>query len=185
MPTQRKTQSVEALTDRLSRSTIAIATSFGGVSGAVMTDFRKYLRSSGMEYKVVKNTLLGRAADAAGRSSAKELLEGSTGFVFGYGDPVAHAKAVLEYVRSNRMPIEVRGAVVEGRVYLAGQLVLLTTLPPREVLAGQLVGQLAGPLVRLVTVMNQPLQGLANVLNGPMRGLASVLQQRVVQQGGA
>ena len=185
MPTPKKNRDVEELTDRLSRSTAAIATGISGISVNIMTDLRSHLRTQGIEYKVVKNTLTERAADAAGQPQVKEMLEGPTGLAFGYGDPVEHVKTIMEYVRANRLPVVVRAAALEGRIFRDSQLTALTTLPSRDVLAAQLVGQLSSPLVRLVTVLNQPLQGLANVLNGPLRGLASVLQQRIAQQGGA
>ncbi|MEK7778276.1 MAG: 50S ribosomal protein L10 [Chloroflexota bacterium] len=173
MPSSKKVQEVEELKEKLSRSTIAIATGFSGTSGSTMTELRRHLRSQGIEYRVVKNTLMGRAAEAAGHLEVKEVLEGPTGLVFGYGDPIQHLKVLAEYIRSNRLPVAVRAAVLGGRVYRDQQLTALMTIPSREVLAGQLVGQLAGPLVRLVTA-----------LNSPVRGLAFVLQQRVVQMGG-
>lgn len=174
MPTAKKVHEVEELEEKLSRSTVAIATGFSGAAGTTMTELRRHLRSQGLDYRVVKNTLAGRAADAAGHPEVKEVLEGPTGIVFGYGDAVEHVKALVEYVRANRLPIAVRAAALEGRVYRNEQLTTLLTLPPRQVVAAQLVGQLAGPLVRLVTA-----------LNGPARGLASVLQQRIGQLEGA
>ena len=184
MPGVKKVRAVEELADKLSKSSVAIATDFRGASVNTMTGLRKHLRSSGIEYRVVKNTLTGLAADAAGRPEAKELLEGPTALAFGYGDPVEQIKVVTEYVRANRLPIVVRAAMLDGRVFVGAEFTALTTLPSRDVLTAQLVGQLASPLVRLATVLNQPLQGLANVLNGPLRGLASVLQQRIAQQEG-
>ncbi|MFH1140858.1 MAG: 50S ribosomal protein L10 [Chloroflexota bacterium] len=174
MPSSKKVQEVEELKEKLSRSTVAIATGFSGTHGSTMTELRRHLRSQGIEYRVVKNTLMERAAEAAGHPEVKEVLEGPTGLVFGYGDPIQQVKVLVDYIRSNRLPVAVRAAVLEGRVYRDQQLTALMTIPSREVLAGQLVGQLAGPLVRLVTA-----------LNAPVRGLASVLQQRVAQLGGA
>ena len=150
-----------------------------------MTELRRHLQGQGIEYRVVKNTLTERAAAAAGHPEFKELLEGPTGLAFGYGDAIGPVKVLTDYIRTNRLPMVVRAAALEGRVFRDAQLAALTTLPPREVLTAQLVGQLALPIVRLVTVLNQPLLGLVNVLNGPLRGLTSVLRQRVVQQGGA
>ena len=174
MPSLKKAKEVQELTDKLSRSTVAIATGFGGVTGNTMTEFRKQLRSQGIEYRVVKNTLTERAAQAAGRPEVKGMLEGPTALAFGYGEPLAHLKAIVGYVRTSRLPIVVRAAALGGRVYRDQELAILITLPSREVLAAQLVGQLASPMVRIVTVLNQP-----------VRNLASVLQQRITQLEGA
>ena len=185
MPSAKKVRAVEELTDKLSRSSVAIATDFRGMSVNAMTELRRHLRAQGIEYRVVKNTLTERAADAAGHPEVKEVLEGSTGLAFGYDDPVQPVKVLTEYVRTNRLPMVVRAAVLEGRVFRDAQLTALITLPSRDVLAAQLVGQLVLPIVRLTAVLNQPLRGLVNVLNGPLRGLTTVLQQRIAQQGGA
>ena len=185
MPTEKKIRDVETLTDKLSKSSVAIATDFRGASVNSMTELRKYLRSEGIEYRVVKNTLVERAADAAGRPEAKGLLEGPTAIAFGDGDPTIHIKTIMGYVRANRLPITVRGAMLDGRVFTGVELTELVNLPSRDVLNGQLVGQLGGLLVRLVTSMNRPLQGLSNVLNAPLTGLAVVLHRRIEQHGGS
>ena len=99
--------------------------------------------------------------------------------------PLLPIKTIHDYVRTNRLPMVVRAAtMMDGRVYKDAQLTLLTTLPPREVLLAQLLGQMASLPTRLVRAINQPLQGLANVMNGPLVGLANVLQARVDQQEG-
>lgn len=185
MPSAKKVRAVEELSGKLSRSSVAIATDFRGMSANAMTELRRHLRAQGIEYHVVKNTLTERAAEAAGHPEVKEALEGPTGFAFGYGDPIEPVRILQDYVRANRLPMLIRAAVLDGRVFPAAQLAALTTLPPREVLAAQLVGQLALPLVRLTMALNQPLVRLVNVLNDPLRGLAAVLRQRVAQQGGA
>ncbi len=174
MPQSKKIQEVEELKERLSRSTVTVATGFSGAPGNTMMELRRHLRSQDIEYRVVKNTLMERAAEAAGHPEVKDVLEGPTGLAFGYGDPIQQVKVLADYIRFNRLPIVVRAAVMEGRVYRDQELTALLTIPSREVLAGQLVGQLAGPLVRLVTALTAPIQGLA-----------SVLQQRVAQQEGA
>ena len=184
MPQEKKVREVEELTDKLSLCAVAVATDFRGMSVKAMTDMRRHLRQQGIEYRVVKNTLTQRAADAAGRPEVKDILEGPTGFVFGYDDPVQPVKVLVEYLRVNRLPLEIRGAVLDGTVYKGEQARALATLPPREELAAQLVGQLAGPVFRLATVLNRPLYNLVFTLNGPLRGLMAVLQNRVAQQGG-
>ena len=173
MPGVKKVRAVEELADKLSKSSVAIATDFRGTPVNTMTGLRKHLRSNGMEYGVLKNTLTVLAADAAGRPEAKELLDGPTALAFGYGDPVEQIKVVTEYVRANRLSILVRAAMLDGRVFTGAEFTALAALPSRDVLRAQLVGHLASPFVRLVMVLNQPLQGLA-----------SVLQQRIAQQEG-
>ncbi|MBI4200902.1 MAG: 50S ribosomal protein L10 [Chloroflexi bacterium] len=184
MPTAKKVQAIEQLSEKLRKSSVAVATDFTGLTGGAMTELRRHLRARGIEYRVIKNTLTERAADAAGRTVVKEVLGGPTGLALGYGDPIQPIKVLVDYVRANRIPLVLRAAVVDGRVFQGGQLEALTVLPSRERLGGQLVGQLAAPMVRLVSVLNLPLAQMVNVLDSPLRGLAAVLRQRIAQQGG-
>ena len=185
MPTQKKIDEVQMLAEKLSQATVAVSADFSSMPVKSMTALRKHLREADVEFRVVKNTLTLRAADAAGRPEVKELLEGPTGLALGFADPLTPIKTIHDYVRTNRLPMVVRAAtMMDGRVYKDAQLTLLTTLPPREVLLAQLLGQMASLPTRLVRAINQPLQGLANVMNGPLVGLANVLQARIDQQEG-
>ena len=174
MPSARNIELLDDITEKLARSKVAIATDFAGIPTGILTDLRRHLRANGMEYKVVKNTLLQRSADSVGKPEVKELLSGPTAIAFGYADGIHAIKVITDYVRANRSPINVRSAALDGRVFRGEQLIQLTQLPPREVLLGQLVGQLASPMSRLVSD-----------LNSPLAGLAIVLQQRVKQLEGA
>ncbi|MBI4202464.1 MAG: 50S ribosomal protein L10 [Chloroflexi bacterium] len=173
MPSARNVKLLDDIGGKLERSRVAIATDFAGIPTAIITELRRHLRANGMEYKVVKNTLLQRSADALGKPEVKELLVGPTAIAFGYEDPIQAVKVITDFVRTTRSPITVRGAALEGRVYKGDQLAQLAQLPPREVLIGQLIGQLASPISRLV-----------NTLNAPIAGLAIVLQQRAKQLEG-
>lgn len=182
MPTDKKIHAVEELAERFSRCTVAVATDFSRMSVKAMTGLRHHLREQGIEYRVVKNTLTQRAADAANRPKIKEILEGPTGFAFGYDDPVKPVKVLVEYVRANRIPLLVRGALLDDMVYKGQAVNVLAALPSRQELAAQLISQLSNPLFRVVTVLNRPLYGLVSTLNSPLAGLANVLRQRVAQQ---
>jgi large subunit ribosomal protein L10 len=174
MPTEAKKESVKDLADRMSRASIAVATDFNGLSVNQTTALRAQLRQVGVEYKVVKNRLAKIAAEESGVVAYKDILEGSTGVVFGYGDIVAAAKALDEYVKQSRVELKVRKGVMNGVVISPAQVQALAALPPREELLAKLLGQ-----------MNAPISGLVTVLSGTMRGLAIVLQRRAEQLGGA
>ena len=94
--------------------------------------------------------------------------------MLGYGDAVAAAKAVDEYVKQTRSELKVRKGVMDGTLLSEGQVSTLAALPGRDVLVAQLLGQ-----------MNAPITGLVNVLSGPTRALAIVLQRRAEQFGAA
>ncbi len=164
MPSTRNVKLLDDITKKMARSKVAIATDFAGIPTATITELRRHLRANKMEYKVVKNTLLQRSADSVGKPEVKELLSGPTAIAFGYDDPIQAVKVITDYVRVNRSPINVRGAALEGRVFRGDQLIQLTLLPSKQVLVAQLLGQLAAPITRLVSTLNNPLAGLAIVL---------------------
>ena len=178
MPTEKRIAQTKDIQDRLSRCTIAVATDPTGLSVNTLNELRRRLRERGLEYRVVKNTLTYLAADGADLPQLKEAVQGPTALVFGYEDPVQTAAALDEYVRSTRVQLPIRGGVLGSRVLSSADVTSLAAMPSREVLAGQLLGQLQAPVANLMTQLEAPLQGLLGVLNGPISNLASLLQQR-------
>lgn len=160
-----KTQQVEELRKRLKQAAAAILTDFRGLNVAEISQLRGKLLEAGAEYKVVKNTLLERAAESLGIRGLKQFLEGPTAVVFSRGDPIVSARALQEYIRQMRK-LEVKGALVEGRVLTPDQVKALADLPSR----GQLLATALGS-------MKFPLVGLGSVLTGLQRKLVYALDQ--------
>ena len=174
MPTEAKREAVVDLAERLGRASIVIATDFSGLSVNQMTELRHRLREQGVEYKVVKNRIAALAADQSGVSVFRGILEGATGVVLGYGEPVTAAKIVDEYVKQTRSEMKIRKGVMDGALLTEAQVSAIAALPPKDQLLANLLGQL-----------NAPITGLVNVMSGTVRGLAIVLQRRAEQLGAA
>ena len=169
------------LTDKLARCSIAVATDYTGLTVNTMTDLRHKMRGGDIEYMVVKNNLTYLAAEAAGKPEVKDIVQGPTALALGYGDPVAVAKALEEYIRVNRSQLAIRGAVLENRALSSAEVTRLASLPPKEVLLAQLLGQIQSPLARLAGQLRAPMVGLVTVLNGPLGSLSILLQRRADQ----
>jgi len=161
---EKKVQIVSNLADDLSRSTIIIATNYQGLLAKQMAELRNALSKAGVEYHVVKNTLVYRAADQAGKPQLRDIIEGPVALVFGYDDIVNTAKALNQYIKSAALSLQIRGGLLEDRILLPEEVVSLANLPPREVLISKLIGQLQAPVGTLHNILNLPLQGLLNVL---------------------
>ncbi|MBI4299785.1 MAG: 50S ribosomal protein L10 [Chloroflexi bacterium] len=170
MPTAKKAQTIEELTELLARSAIAITTDYRGLTVSQMTQLRRRLRESGAEYHVVKNSLARLAAEKVGKSGLAQVIQGPTALAIGFGDVAAPAKTLAEFTRTTRLDLPIRGALLGDSVLSGPDVSRLATLPPREVIIGQVLGGLKSPLY-----------GLANVLAAPMRGLVNVLNARVQQ----
>ncbi len=172
MPTEKKVQEVTEIAELLRTASLAVLTDYRGLSVADLQRLRAELRPHESEFRVMKNTLAGLAADQVGLGDIRPLLEGPTAMVIATAEPVAPAKVVNDFVRTSKI-LKVKGAVLEGQVIPAADIERLATLPPREVLLGKVV---AG--------IQSPLYGLVGVLSGTIRSLAYVLQARAEQLGG-
>jgi large subunit ribosomal protein L10 len=173
VPTEKKVQEVADIAEMLRTATLAVLTEYRGLTVADLQRLRRELRPHESEFRVVKNTLAGLAADEVGLGEIRPLLEGPTAMVIAKAEPVAPAKIVNDFVRTSKI-LKVKGAVLEGQMIPVGEIERLATLPPREVLLGQVV---AG--------FQSPIAGLVGVLSGTIRSLAYVLQARADQLGGA
>ena len=116
MPTPRKEAMLADIKERMERASIAVSADYRGLTVAQLTELRRALRPSGAEVKVVKNTLAGMAARAAGRDNMAEILQGPTALAIGYDDPIAPVKALTEHLRARRLNIEIHGGWLEGKV---------------------------------------------------------------------
>jgi large subunit ribosomal protein L10 len=143
---------------------------YRGLTVAELAELRGKLRESGAQFKIVKNTLGGIAADKSGREPVKELLAGPTGVTFCGDDLVGAAKALADFAKTHPQ-LEVRGGLLDASLIGAADVKALASLPPRDVLIAQLVGTMAAPMTGLVTV----LQG---TISGFVRALDQVAQQR-------
>lgn len=162
---EKKVQIVSNLAENLSRSTIIIATNYQGLLAKQMAELRNALAKAGIEYHVVKNNLVFRAADHVGKPQLRDIIEGPVALAFGYDDIVNTAKALNQYIRSSAVPLGIRGGLLGDRILPAEEVVALASLPTREVLLAKLFGQLQAPIGSLHNILASPFQGLLNILH--------------------
>ena len=172
MPTQEKIDRVAELKDKLERSSIIISTGYSGMNANQMVDLRRRMRDGGVEFVVVKNSLLSRAADAAEIPQLKDVVTGQTAIALGLRRPRPPSPR-----RSTRRPRPAparspstarwwaKAKPCHPRTFLGWRI-----LPPRPILMAQLLG-----------TMQSPIYGLASVLNATISSLAYVLQARIEQ----
>ncbi len=186
MPTQRKIDTVQELRDRIERCAIAIAADYRGLSVTEMVRLRRAIREAGVEMRVVKNRLFRRAAQDAKRPEMAELLDGPTAIIFGYDDVTIPAKAAAEYMRSARDAFAVRNGVMDGQLLSRADLEDLGSLPPREILAGQVAAALQAPVARLAGLLSSLLANApGRLLNDSMYTFTGLLEARATQLEGA
>ena len=155
---------VAEIKDRFDRAQGVVIVNYSGLTVAEVTELRRQFRKENVEYKVLKNRLVGRAAKEAGIEGLDEYLEGTSAFAFGYDDPVAAARVASDFAKKNNK-VQIKAGVVDGKVFDAKMVEDLAKLPAKEVLVAKLLGSLNAPITGLVTVLNGPARGLAVALN--------------------
>lgn len=142
---QAKQESVDAVTAKLRESATSVVVDYRGLNVAQVTELRKQLREAGIEFQVLKNSLLRRAATAAELTELNEVLTGPSAIAFSVDDVVAPAKILNDFAKKNDA-LELKGAVVEGRVIGVQEVKALAELPSREGLLSMLLSVLQAPV---------------------------------------
>jgi large subunit ribosomal protein L10 len=172
MKRDQKQQVVEELTARLKAAETLLVADYRGLTMTQIDELRTRLLESGARFTVVKNTLTRRAAEAAGTEALLALLDGPSAIAFleADGDMVAAAKALADAARETRV-LEIRGGIMQGRAVTAAEVESLATLPPAEVLRGQVLGAIVAPITALAGLVNAPLQNLVGLIDARIEQL--------------
>ena len=163
MKLEQKKIVVDQLRDQFAKSKIIIITDYKGLNVAAMTDLRSKLRESNVEYRVVKNTLLTRAAEDTDVALIQDAFKGPSAIALSYEDPVAPAKVLTEFAKQNDK-FEIKVGVMGGRVLDFPSIKALSALPSREVLLGQFLAAINGVPTGLVRALSDVPRRLLNVL---------------------
>jgi large subunit ribosomal protein L10 len=170
----QKERLVAELTARLREAQTLMVADYRGLSMTEIDNLRTELLKHGARFRVVKNTLTRRAAEAAGQEALLALLEGPTAIAFleSDGDPVAVAKALSEAARTTRI-LAIRGGLLDGRPMSEEDVASLAKLPPVDILRGQVLGAILAPL-----------HAIAGLVNAPLQNLYGLIDARIEQLGG-
>ena len=172
MKKEQKEKVVEELADRLKAADTLLVADYRGLTMPQIDTLRSRLLESGAKFTVVKNTLTRRAAEAAGADALLTLLEGPTAIAFleADGDMLAAAKALADMARESKV-LAIRGGVLEGRIVSAAEVESLATLPPLEILRGQVLGAIVAPLTTFAGLVSAPLQNLYGLIEARIEQL--------------
>ena len=145
---EQKKALVEELADKLGRCASSVLVKYEGITVDQDTKMRKALREAGVEYTVIKNTLISKACDKTGFEGLKSELEGMNAIAISFEDPIAPAKILKEYAEKIET-FEIRGGILDGAVVDAATVNELADIPPKEVLVAKLLGSIQSPLYKL------------------------------------
>jgi large subunit ribosomal protein L10 len=167
-----KERIVEELAADLGAAETLIVADYRGLTNKQLEALRDQLIPHGARFRIVKNTLTRRAAEQAGAESLLVLLEGPTAIAFieSSGDPAAVAKALAQTAKETNV-LTLRGGILEGKALSGEEVDRLATLPPMDVLRGQLVGAVVAPLTQLLALVSAPLGDLHGLIDARIKQL--------------
>ena len=171
MARPEKEARVKEVQEQFGRSQAVVLADYRGLNVEEVTELRKRLREAGIEYRVVKNTMTSRAAQAAKIEGLDQFLTGPTALAFSYQDPTTAAKILANFAKDHKC-LQLKGGILEGRVIGKELVQELAQLPSREELLGKLAGLWQAPVRGLVTVLSAPMRNLVYAVDAVSRGAA-------------
>jgi large subunit ribosomal protein L10 len=165
MTRSEKETVIAEVADKVSRASALYFTDFTGLTVAEATDLRREFRKSGIEYKVVKNTLIRKALErVTGFDTVQEQLVGPTAIAFSYDDAIAPAK-VMKKFSDKTGKVSLKVAVVENQLFEGSRLQELALLPTRSDLIASILGSIEAPVSGIVGAINAVMRDLAGVVD--------------------
>ena len=156
-----KQEQVNALSEKIKNSVAGVVVDYRGITVENDTKLRRQLREAGVEYSVVKNNILRRAAADAGYEEMASVMTGTTAFAYSVEDPIAAAKILHKYAEESKGAFSIKGGYMEGKVMDVAGVEAVAKLPGKQ---------------ELLTM-------LCMALNGNIRGLAVALNAVAEQKG--
>lgn len=152
---EEKAKRVVAVREKFKAAKMAIVTEYRGLTVAQMTRLRRDIRQASGEYQVIKNTLVRRALKDSAYGSLDHLLEGPTGWVFGYEDPVTLSKTLVKFIEEHEK-LKIKGGLLEGEFMDQAKVKVLAQMPSRPELQAKLLALMQAPAVQLLRLIQEP-----------------------------
>lgn len=175
--TAKKSEVIDALKAGIAKSTGIYIADFSRITVETVTALRANLRKKGMSMKVAKNTLIRRALEESGIKGLEKHLVGPTAVILADDqDPMAPAKALVEFYKANEGFMNVKVVFIDGSQYPGAQIGVLAKMPGKRELQAQ-----------VVSLALSPGQNLLGLIKGPGSRIASQIQAQVekLEKGGA
>ncbi len=149
---EQKQQMVAELAEKMKNAKSGVIVDYCGITVEKDTALRAQLRKAGVDYTVIKNTYIKKAADIAGISGFEPYLEGMTAFALSTEDPLAPAKVLCKFADDNEN-FKIKVGMMDGAVMTSDEVIALSKIPSKEVLIGKVLGSIQGPLYGLAYVL--------------------------------
>ena len=161
---QAKEQMLGELNDRLGRAKAALVADYSGLTVAMVTEIRRQFRAAGVDYRVVKNTLIKRALKGTPREKLAKAFTRTTAVAFKYDEEFGKLGKVAQELAKKFEKLKFKAGFVENDVLEANALATMAALPTLDEARAQLLGVINAPAAKLLAQMNAPAQHVVGVL---------------------
>ncbi|MBQ7093700.1 MAG: 50S ribosomal protein L10 [Clostridia bacterium] len=151
---ESKKQIVAELKEKMANAASCVLVDYKGINVADDTKLRKELREAGVEYTVVKNTLVRFAANEIGFEALGEHLNGTTALAISAEDPIAPARILCKYAKTSKT-FKVKVGVLEGKVVPESEINAIAELPNKETLVATVLYGFNTPITKLCIALNE------------------------------
>lgn len=149
---ENKKAMVAQLVERLKNAQAGVLADYRGLTVEEDTDLRRKLREAGVEYTVMKNSIIRFAAREVGLEGLEDILEGPTAIATSADDVISPAKVLNDFAKDNEA-MEIKGGFVEGNVITVDEVKQYASIPSKEVLISKMLGSLQSPIGALARTL--------------------------------
>lgn len=165
MKRSEKEQIVAEVKEKVERAKGLFFADYTGITVEEVNELRREFRKSGVEYRVVKNTLARKALESVvGYDKVGEKLVGPTAIAFSYDDPVAPAK-IMKKFRDKHQKLDLKVCVLEKQIYDGAKLDELARMPSRAEIVAGILGSIQSPIAGVVGVISSVMRDLVSVVD--------------------
>lgn len=155
---------VAQIKEKFEQAHSAVFLDYRGLTVAEVTELRNLCRAQGIEYVVLKNTMVDLALKELNIGGMEEYLKGPTAVAFGMKDAVAPAKVLNDFIKKAKKTT-IKCGLVDGQVLDVAGVHALSELPPKEVLIARMMGSLNAPITGFVGVLSATLRSLVYAID--------------------
>ena len=158
---------VEELTKRIGNATAGVLVDYKGNTVLEDTALRRELRAAGIEYTVVKNTLLRFAVDKCNLNEFDSVLNGTTSLATAENDPIAPFRILNDYSKKLGERFNIKAAFMEGKVLSDAEIAEMAELPSKDALYAKVLGTMIAPITGLAVCLGQILEQKGGSVEAP------------------
>ncbi|MDQ7983065.1 MAG: 50S ribosomal protein L10 [Spiroplasma sp.] len=147
-----KQKIINQIHDQITKAKTTIVVQYQGLDVSLLSELRHELKQAGAQIKVYKNNLVGLALKDSDFKDLDQSLIGPNAFVFGFENDLNTAKVLANFAKKNKL-LKLKAGIFENKVIDQNQLLVIASLPPKEILLSMLLSALQGPIQKLAATI--------------------------------